>query len=115
MLNKGQLISDELISHVKREFDYSASQYDCYWDWDDMEVYEGTDWRGRDKYKDKYCYRNIRKAFMELAKDLLNACGWAHNDLEYCATGHAEWLVEVYNRELNKVVTEKIKQIENVK
>lgn len=115
MLNKGQLISDELISAVRHEFDYPSSQYDCYWDWDDMEVYEGTDWRGRDKYKDKYCYRDIYKAFRELAQDLLNACGWAHDDLESCATRHAEWLVEVYNRELDKVIKEKIQQIENAK
>ena len=115
MLNKGQLVSDELISDVRREFDYPSSQYDCYWDVDDMEVYEGSDWRGRDKYKDKYCYRNVYKACMELAKDLLNACGWAHDDLERSATQNAGWLVEVYNKELNKVITEKIKQIDNVK
>lgn len=114
MLNKGQLISDELISNVRHEFDYPSSQYDCYWDWDDMEVYDGTDWRGRTKYKNKYCYRDIYKAFMELSKDLLNACGWAHDDLENCATRHAEWLVEVYNRELGKVISEKINQIEKV-
>lgn len=115
MLNKGQLVSDELISCVKREFDYPASQYDCYWDWNDTEMYDGTDWRGRIKLKDKYCYRNINSAFNELAKDLLNSCGWAHDDLERSATRHAQWLVEVYNRELNKVITEKIKQIENGK
>ena len=115
MLNKGQLVSDELISSVKHEFDYPSSQYDCYWDWDDAEMYDGKDWRGRYKFKDKYCYKNINRAFSELAKDLLNSCGWAHESLERSATGHAQWLVEVYNRELNKVITEKIKQIENGK
>ena len=115
MLNKGQLVSDELISSVKHEFDYPSSQYDCYWDWDDAEMYDGKDWRGRYKFKDKYCYKNINRAFSELAKDLLNSCGWAHDSLERSATGHAQCLVEVYNKELNKVITEKIKQIENIK
>ena len=115
MLNKGQIISNELISDVRQEFDFSSSQHSCYWNWDDMEVYDGTDWRGRNKYKDKYCYRDIYKAFIELAKDLLNACGWSHDDLERSATGFANCLVAVYNKELDKVITEKIKQIENVK
>lgn len=115
MLTKGQLISDELISDVRREFDYPSSRYSCEWDWDDMEVSVGTDWRGNYKYKDKYCYRNIRAAFKELANDLLDACYYARDDLESCATRHAEWLVEVYNRELSDVILDKINQIEKVK
>lgn len=113
MLNKGELLSDELISSIKSEFDYPFSQYDCYWDTDDTEVYAGTDWRGNDKYKDKYCYRDLYKAFDELAKDLLNACGWASNSLENAALGHAEWLVKIYNEKLEKVLSEKRKQVQS--
>lgn len=115
MLNKGELISNELVSTVRNEFEYPSSQYDCYWTWDDMEVCVGTDWRGNLKYKDKYCYRDIYKAFRELAKDLLNACGWAHDDLEDAALRHADWLVRVYNERLMDCINQKIKMVEQIR
>lgn len=114
MLNKGELVSDELVSTVKGEFDYSSSRYDCYWDTDDREVACGTDWRGNTKYKDRYCYKNLRSAFQELANDLLSACGWASDSIENHALDGVKWLVEQYNKELKSVIANKIKQIESV-
>lgn len=115
MLNRGELISNELVSSVKREFDYPSSQYDCYWTWDDMEVYVGTDWRGNSKFKDKYCYKNIYDACRELAKDLLNACEWAHDDLEDAALRHTDWLVKVYNERLLDCIKKKVQMVEKIK
>ena len=112
MLQKGELVSDELVSAVKSEFDYPASQYDCYLDTDDMEVYVGEDWRGNAKYKDKYCYRTLSSAFMELAKDLKNACGYASDKLENAAIQHISWLVQEYNRQLKECIMKKLQMIE---
>lgn len=108
MLNKGQVLSDEMISSVKREFDYSADDYDCYWDTDDMECYAGTDWRGRTKYKDMYCYRNVGKAFESLGKDLLSACYYARSSLEDRAYEFIESFVKEYNKKLKEVLKNKI-------
>jgi hypothetical protein len=114
MLNKGELVSGELISSVRSKFDYSASQYACYCDTDDMEVASGTDWHGNTKYKDKYCYRNMRAAFQELEKDLLNACDYAEDSIEECTLNHIKWLVEVYNKDLRDLIDKKVKQIEQI-
>lgn len=112
MLNKGELVSDELISSVRSEFDYPASQYDCYWDTDDMEVECGSDWRGNTKYKDKYCYQNLRGAFQELANDILTSCGYASEKIERQAKDAVEWLIKIYNDELKKVIDDKVSQAE---
>lgn len=116
MLNKGELISDEMIEPIRREFDSSSytslSSYDCYWDTDDMEMYGGTDWRGRTKYKDKYCYYNIRGAFQELAKDILSACGYQDDRIVERALSFVKPIIDVYNEELQKILASKIAFIE---
>ncbi|MBQ9765838.1 MAG: hypothetical protein IJW18_06550 [Lachnospiraceae bacterium] len=112
MLNRGELISEEFISEIRSEFDYPSSQYDCYWRTDDMETYAGTDWRGNSKYKYMYCYKDIRGAFEELAKDILNACGYARNDVEERALSKVQWLVDVYNKELRALIDEKLRILE---
>ncbi|MCI5711758.1 MAG: hypothetical protein MR324_01265 [Lachnospiraceae bacterium] len=111
MLNKGEMISQELVSTVKDEFDYPSSQYDCYWTTRDMEVTVGTDWRGNLKTKDRYCYMNIYEACVELGKDILNACEWAKDDIEERAVGIVEALVEEYNKELKQSIQSKLEQI----
>ena len=67
---------------------------------------------GNPKYKDRYCYQNIRAAFQELAKDLLTSCGYASDRIEKQAKDAVEWLVKLYNDELKKVIADKINQIE---
>ena len=107
MLNKGELISDELISDVKKEFNSWSHCYDCYIDSDEMEVCVGQDWRGNSKWKDRSCYKNVRNACQELAKDLLDSCGFADDDIEERAMGHIKWLVDQYNTKLRTLVNEK--------
>lgn len=112
MLSKGELISDEMISFVKSEYDYSPSNYDCKWDTDDMEVSAGTDFRGNTKYKDKYCYKNVREAYIELAKDLKASMGYAAERIEERTCELLRGLIEVYNAELQKTLDEKVKMID---
>lgn len=114
MLNKGQLISDEKIDRVKSEFDYTADRYDCYWDTDSMERYAGTNWRGDTKYKDMYCYRNMREAFKELGRDIIDACYYARDGIEESAFDCIKWLIEQYNKKLKEVLKAKITQAEQV-
>lgn len=114
LLNKGELVSDECISAVRSEMDYTASDYSFKWDTDYREMPAGTDWRGNTKYKDKYCYKNVRYAFEELSKDILNACGYAHDRMESQAVQSSSWLVQEYNKALLKVIAEKINQIKKI-
>lgn len=112
MLNKGELLSDNMVSTVRKEFDYSASQYSFCWRTDDMEMYAGMDRKGNPKYQDKYCYKDMDKAFKELAKDIKNACGWASSDLEYSAVTCTSCLVDFYNKLLADVIKQKIRLVE---
>ncbi len=113
MLRKGELISNELVSTVRSEYNYRPSDYSCYWRTDYMETIAGKNWRGDFKYKDMYCYYNLRDAFRECTADLTRAFGYAGSDIQRAALGHAEWLVEQYNKMLKDTLSKKIKQIEN--
>ena len=115
MLNRGELIAEDFISTAKQSFDYTSSSYDFKWNTDYMEVYEGTDWRGNSKYKDKYCYKDIRNAFEELAKDILFCCGLADSDIEERALDKVSCLVELYNKKLKELIDKKLQQIEQYK
>lgn len=112
MLNKGELISDELISAVKNEFDYPADDYIAYIDTDSMERCVGTSWRGDLKTKEMYCYGNLREAFTELGKDILNACYYADESIMHQAVESTQYLVNDYNERLKKFLAEKIKLAE---
>ena len=111
MLNRGELIAEDFISTAKQSFDYSSSSYDFKWDTDYTEVYNGTDWRGNPKYTDKYCYKNVRNAFKELAKDILFCCGLADSDIEERAIDKISYLVDLYNKELKELINKKLQQI----
>lgn len=111
MLRKGEIIGSSLVSSVRNQFTYSVSDYECYWDTDDREEFNGTDWRGNYKTKDVYCYKNLNDAFKELSKDLLNACDWASDNIEYQATMWTESLVNSYNELLKKTISEKLAMI----
>ena len=115
MLNRGELISNDLVATVKNEFGYSASQYSCYWTWSETEISVGTDWRGNLKYKDMYCYKNIDKAFNELAKDLMKAFEWAQDDIEDTAVRLTRCLVKKYNEMLSEVIKQKVQMIDKIK
>lgn len=104
MLEKGQLISDEQISVVKREYSYSLSDYESYIDYDDMEDYRG---------KDMYNYTAF-EASTELGKDLGNALGWAKSNIEENSLNIIKWLIDMYNKSLMSCVEDKIKKIKAV-
>lgn len=116
MLNKGELLSDEMVSNIRSEFrsnSYSdLSSYECYWDIDDMEVFVGMDFRGRTKYKDKYCYKNLNAAFQELAKDLLSACYYKDDYIVGRASDLAKDLVSEYNKKLENTLAGRVAYIE---
>lgn len=116
MLNKGELLSDEMVSSIRNEFkskDYSEiSSYEMYWDTDYMERSSGSDFRGRTKYRDKYCYRNIREAFQELAKDLLDACYYKDDYIMDRAIDLVKGFIVEYNEKLEQSLKERIDYIE---
>lgn len=108
MLNNGELISDECISAIRNEFDYTSNDYSCYWDTDSKETYSDG------KSMQKYCYKNINKAYEKFAEDILNSCYYARYRMEDTAVQVTEWLVKQYNKEIKKVIKSKIKQIRKI-
>lgn len=104
MLNRGELISDNYIGIVKREFNYSASDYKTYIDWDDMEDYRG---------KDMYCY-NANDASNELGSDLGDALTYAKSDIEDNSLGYLKSIIDSYNRNLKTCIEKKIAELKNV-
>ncbi len=106
MLERGQLISDDFIGTVKSEFSYSASDYKCYIDTDE---YEGVSIGGR-RAKIEWRYE-ANEACGELEKDLGNALGWAKREIEERALSHVSYLVDMYNKELNNLLNNKINAI----
>lgn len=103
MLEKGEIIGENFVSIVRREFSYSASEYQTYIDWDDMEDYRG---------RDKYCYR-AQDAVEELRKDVQNAVRWARSDIEDGALGYVNGIVNDYNQKLKTCLNQKIKVAES--
>lgn len=113
-LKKGILLSDEMISAVRSEFTYDADTYSYNWDTDSMEMIAGRDLFGNTKYKDKYCYQDVYKAYRELAKDLLNCCGYASDVLENRAVDLVAPLVEEYNKALREKINVMVKDLDTV-
>jgi hypothetical protein len=114
MLNKGEILSDEMISLVRRHFEYGLSDYACYIDSDDREVPAGRDRKGYTKYKDKYCYCHMNQAFKNLADDILDACYYADDDIQERAFEIITTLVKEYNKELESFIDNKVHIAENV-
>jgi len=85
----------------------SLDSYKMYIDTDDMEMYEGEDWRGRTKYKTKYCYRSVYDAINEFIKDLKSAMNYA--DIDESAMYFLEGAITSYNNEIDNAIEEKIK------
>ncbi|MDE6834016.1 MAG: ferredoxin [Ruminococcus sp.] len=104
MLNRGEIIGDNFIGIVKREFSYSASEYKTYIDWDDMEDYRG---------KSIYNY-NASDASRELGNDLGNALRYAKSDIEDGALSYIKGLVDSYNRNLKTCLEKKIAEIKKL-
>lgn len=111
MLSKGEIMSDEMISPIRNEFNsgsYSDLSSYNYWDTDSMERIVGTDRHGYTKTKEKYCYRNVHKAFLELKKDLLKACGYADDKIEERALKIVNALIDEYNKQLQSALASKL-------
>jgi len=105
MLNRGEIVSDNYIGIVKREFDYSASDYKTYIDWDDSEDYRG---------KSIYNY-NANDASRELGSDLANALRYAKSDIEDATLGYVKVLVDSYNRNIKACLERKISSINSIR
>ncbi len=101
MLEKGEIIGENFIGIVRREFSYSPSNYESSIDWDDMEDYRG---------KDKYCYR-AQDAVEELRRDVQNAVRWAKSDIEDSSLGYIRGLVDSYNKNLKACLEKKMQAI----
>lgn len=114
MFERGEVVGEELVRYAKAEFNYKSSEYSCFWTTDDMEVCVGKDRKGYSKFKEQYCFDNMDKAFKELAKDIKQACSFAKSDFERIAISKVESLVNKYNKELEKVLKEKVQMVENI-
>ncbi len=84
----------------------SLNSYKTYIDTDDMEIYEGEDWRGNSKYKTKYCYRPVCNAVNEYIKDLKNAMNYA--DIGENAFDFLKDVLNSYEKEIEKEIQLKI-------
>mgnify|MGYP003302507079 FL=1 len=104
MLNRGEVISNNFIGKVKSEFSYGASEYKVYIDYDDTEDYRG---------KDMYCYK-AGEASTELGKDLGNALKWAKGSIESGALDYVKCLIDMYNRNLNNFLDQKIAELKSL-
>lgn len=118
MLNKGELISDEMVGTIRSEFDSSSysslSSYSSNYDTDEMESYEGEGFFGGSKYKSKYCYYNVYAACRELASDIKSACRYKDDKIEERAVEIASELIKEYNKLMAAEIKRKIAAIKAV-
>ena len=114
MLNKGELISDEMIGTIRSEFDSCLSSYVTYFDIDSREKYEGKGVFGGSKYKSSYCYYNVYEACKELIDDVKRACRYKNDALEERAVQFASDLIEEYNKMMSAEIKRKIEIVKNV-
>lgn len=111
MLETGEIVGENFVSIVKRQFEYSSSYYRTYIDYDDTEVTEyGRGMFGRDREVTKYNY-NAQDAVNELRSDLQNAVRWAKSDIEDGVLGYVNGLINSYNRNLKACLDKKIQEI----
>lgn len=111
LLEKGEIIGENFVSLVKRHFEYSASYYRTYIDYDDTEITEyGRGMFGRDREVTKYNY-NAQDAVNELRSDLQSAVRWARSDIEDGAMGYVNGLVNSYNKNLKACLDKKMQEI----
>lgn len=94
----------------------SLDSYLMYIDTDDMEIYDGTDWRGNSKYKDKYRFLDVYKAVKEFVEDLKRAMNYVDIDekamyfLDMALTSYFKSVdneikkkIEIFNKAANEV------------
>ena len=89
---------------------FMIGEFAMAWKADDMEGYEGHGLFG-DKYKDKYCYRDLSEATRELEKDLRSALKYRGDEIERHALDKIKWLVQVYNKEAQQAISAKINKL----
>lgn len=115
MLNRGELISDEMVGTIRSEFDSSSysslSSYSSNYDTDEMESYDGEGFFGGSKYKSKYCYYNVYAACKELASDIKSACRYKDDKIEERAVEIASELIKEYNKLMYAEIKRKIAAI----
>lgn len=85
----------------------SLDSYKMYMDTDDMEMYDGDDWRGHPKHKTKYCYFSVNKAVIEYIKDLKSAMNYV--DIDGTALHFLEGVISSYNEEIDIAINEKVR------
>lgn len=105
--------AESIISELTGEY-YTLSSYVDYADWDDMDVYEiGTGMFGRDREVTKYCYKDVSKAYDEIAKDIVSALGWgfdekvvefAYEGIENITKKYQEKLIEELKYKADKLL-----------
>ena len=114
LLEKGEIVGENFVSIVKREFEYSASYYRTYIDYDYTEVTEyGRGMFGRDREVTKYNY-NAQDAVNELRSDLQNAVRYAKSNIEDGALGYVNGIVDNYNQKLKTCLEKKLSIIESL-
>lgn len=84
----------------------SLADYQCYFDTDDQETYEGEGFFGGSKYKYKYCYCNVRGAVDEYLKDLKYSMNYV--DVDKFAWSRIQVIVQAYQQEAQKLCVQKL-------
>lgn len=113
MLEKGEIVGENFVGIVKREFEYSASYYRTHIDYDDTEVTEyGRGMFGRDREVTKYNY-NAQDAVNELRSDLQDAVRYAKSNIEEATLGYIKGIVNNYNQKLKTCLNQKIRIVES--
>lgn len=111
LLNKGELISSEMVSSIRKEFDSesyrSLSSYETYWDTDCTQEYV-RGFFGGEELEDRYYYYSLWKAFDELAKDILNACYYEDDYIVEHASDIVQVLIDQYNYKLENLINVRI-------
>lgn len=108
----GNDIVEDLINEFKKDSCLGNKEhYTCQIDVDYDEVYEGSGFWG-DKYKKKYCYSGVNVAIRELQDEII----WFFNyaDIEERCESWISWLVEDYNRNLEKFIDSRIEMIKKL-
>lgn len=112
MLKKGELVGDNLVDSVHREFSsgsYSSlSSYRMYFDYDETERYAGKGLFGGDKYVSKYCYRSLYEAITELEKDLRSALKYRKDQIQNHAVEVVNALIDTYNKKAMEELNRKL-------
>lgn len=85
-----------------------ARDYDYCWSYNWRDDYVGNTIFGNPKYKTKYCYYGVDKAFSECAKDLKDACYYAKDKIEQRSIEIINRTIDSYNSEVESLIKQKL-------